>query len=874
MNWWRRLLNKGRLESELDRELQFHLERHAADLVRDGLTEQEARRRARIALGGLEQVKEECREARGTLWLEATLADLRFALRTLRQSPVFAVAAAGTLALGIGANTAIFSVANAVFLRPLPYEHPERLVWATEYFPRFKGPRAFTPEYAAWRRQNTCFERLEAYGIGIGVNLTAGNLPAQRIQAGHVTPGYFQMLGVQPRSGRAFRPEEDRPGASGTAVVSDAVWRNYLHTDPRILGTPITLNGRSFTVIGVMPAGFVDPAGAGTGVWLPDAVDAKSSLPGRSMRFLGGVIGRLKPGVTPGEARANLEVIARRMDNQYPAPWSRYHAAASVRVLPLQEQLTNNSTIAIRVLMGAAGFILLIVCANVANMFLSRVPAREREIAIRAAMGASRSRVVRLLLMESLLVGACGGLAGLAVMYGGIPVLGFLVPEAIRQPVPIDARVVGFAAFCALGASLLFGLSPALAASRLDLNASLKEGGAHPRRYRGGARLRGVLAVAQIALSLVLLVGAGLLLRSFMLLARVDPGFNPRGVLLAEVSLAPQELYGPARQAGYFRRALEAIRRIPGVEYAAATDESPLATFQSLASGLAAEGEPPSDAGVCPTSASEDYFQALEIPLLAGRFFDGSDREGTERVAIINRALARTLFQDRDPVGRRIRFGGADDPWVRVIGVVGDIRHRGLDEKIWPELFQPYQQAPSPWMSLVVKASTDPEALIPAIRKAVAAIDRHQPLFDIQPLARRLADSVADRRQRAFLLGSLALVALTIAVVGVYGVVAYSVTRRMHEIGVRMALGAQRGDVLGMVVAEGLRIALAGVVLGLAGAMGLTRVVASFLYGVTPTDALTFVSVCAVLILAACLASYVPARRATRVDPMAALRHE
>jgi putative ABC transport system permease protein len=874
VNWWKRLLRKDELERQLDSELRFHFDRQMDDLIRNGMSAAEARRRTRLQFGGLDQVKEECRDARGTLCVENAIKDMRFSTRTLRRSPAFTVVAIITLALGIGANTAIFSVLNAVFLRPLPYVHPERLVWATEYFPKFKGNRMLMPEYAAWRQQNTAFEQLEAYGIGLGANVTCDNRAAERVHVTHITPGFFTMLGVQPQLGRTFASEEDRPNQNRVAMLSDALWRNYFNADPQILNKALSLNGKPYTVVGVMPPGFIGLDAADTGIWVPDAVNAKRSMPGRSMGLLAGVIGRLKPGVTAEAARANLEVIARRMDSQYPAPWSSYHAAASVRVLSLQEQLTAGSRTVIYVLMGAVGFILLIVCANVANMFLSRAVAREKEIALRAAIGASRSRLVRLLLIESLLLGVCGGLAGMILMFVGISVLGFLMPATIPQHVPIDARVLGFAAFCSVATSILFGLAPALAVSKLDLNTSLKEGAAHSVRHHHRFWFRGGLAVAQVALSLVLLVGAGLLVRSFVALISVNPGFSSHNVLLADVSLAPQELYGPARQAQFFRRTLGAIQKIPGVQYAAITDQSPLVQFQSVASGLAAEGQPETDATVVPTSVSADYFNALQIPLREGRFFNDGDRDGARRVVIVNQTLARILFPGVQALDRRIKFGTGKDPWVTVVGVVADIRHRGLDDKVWPELYQPYEQAPSAWMSFVVKTSTNPSGLIPAVRKAVIAIDRNQPLFDIQSLEQRLSSSVAQRRQRAFLLGSFAFLALVIAVIGVYGVMAYSVARRMHEIGIRIALGASPQSIIRNVVAQGAGMALIGVAIGLAGARGLTRVLAGFLYGVTATNTATFVSVCLLLISAACIAAYIPARRATHIDPMIALRHD
>ena len=874
MNWWRRLLRKEELERQLDSELRFHFEYQVAEFVRNGMSEPEARRRARIEFGGIEQTKEACRQARGTLWVETVVADIRYAARTMRRSPAFAIAAISTLALGIGVNTAIFSTFNTVFLRPLPYVQPERLVWTTKYFPRFNGDRMFVPEYAAWRRQNTAFEHLEAYGIGIGVNLTSENRSAERVRAGHVTPGFFTMLGVQPHLGRTFAPDEDQPGRNHVAILSNSLWRNFFESDPAVLGKAIALNSKPGIVIGVMPPGFIDPAAADTGIWLPDAVDAASAVPGRGMRPLSGVIGRLKPAATVESARASLEVAARSMSAQYPAPWSTYHAAARVRVVPLQEQLTHGSKILIFVLMGAVGFILLIVCANLANMFLSRAVARQKEIALRAAVGASRSRLVRLLLTESLLLGLCGGLAGMVLAYWGASALSFLLPEAIPQHVPIDTHVLVFAAFCSVASGILFGLAPAVIASKPDLNTSLKEGGRSLARHQCSFRFQRVLVVAQVALSLVLLIGGGLLLRSFLALMDVNPGFNPRKVLLAEVSLAPQELYGPPQQVRFFRRALEAIRNIPGVQHAAITDESPLATFQSVVSGLAAEGQPPTDDTVVPVAASAGYFNALQIPLLAGRFFNDRDGEGGPRVAIVNQTLARILFSGVDPVGRRIHLGSETEPWVTVVGVVADIRHRGLDDKIWPELYQPYVQAPAPWMTFVIKASANSSGLIPAVRKVIAGIDRNQPLFDIEWMERRLSDSVAQRRQRAALLGSFALLALVIAAVGIYGVMAYSVAQRTHEVGVRMALGAQPGAILRMVVADGMRLALTGVVLGIAGAIGLSHLLSSFLFGVTATDTTTFLSVSVLLISAACLAAYIPARRAARADPAFALRHD
>lgn len=856
---WQRLrflFRRTRFDRDLEEEMQFHLAMRAEEERENGAAPDEARYAARRAFGNATLLHETARETWTWRLLDELAQDLRYAARMLRKNPGFALAAIALLALGIGANTAIFSIANAVFLRPLPYPNPERLVWATEYYPRFNRSMVFTPEYAAWKREAKAFEHLAALGFTLGENLTAPNRSAERVQVSHVTPDFFTMFGVQPQLGRGFAPGEN---SAGVAILSDTLWRTYFHADPQIPGKTIKLDGASHTVLGVLPAGFRCPGALETGVWLPDAAPASQSAPGMSMAFLTGVIGRLKPGVSPEQAQANLEVIARSMDSQYPRPWSGYHAAAKARVMPLQEHMASGSRTAILVLMGAVAFILLIVCANVANLFLARSVAREREIAIRAAIGASRARLARLLLVEGLVLGTLGGSLGVVLLHWGVPALRFLAPAALAANIPIDSTVLGFALACSMATVLLFGMVPALAASKTNVR---------PSR----SRLRGGLVVVQLALSLILLIGAGLLTRTFLLLVGTTPGFDPRNVLMASVSLAPLELYSPARSADFFHRGVDAIQTIPGVEHAAITSESPLVEYNNVASGLHAEGQPESEEVVCITSANAAYFRALRIPLLKGRLFNEGDRDGARRVAILNQSLARALFKDRDPIGARI--SGPGEAMLTVVGVVADFRHRALDDVIWAELFQPYEQAPSPWMTLVVRSAAPPSVLAPAIRKAVQSIDRNQPVFGVESLEDRLSNSLAERRQRALLLGIFAGVALLIAAVGVYAVMAYSVTRRTHEIGIRIALGAQRRDVLHMVMSEGLRVALAGVVIGLAGALALTRVLSSFLYGVDAADVTTYAAVCLMLIAAASLASYLPARRATKVDPLEALRYE
>lgn len=589
------------------------------------------------------------------------------------------------------------------------------------------------------------------------------------------------------------------------------------------------------------------------------------------------------------QARADLQVIAQRLDGQFPEPLFSIRARASIRVAPLQDELTAGSRTAIYVLMGAVGCVLLIVCANVANLFLARSVAREREIAIRAAIGASRSRVVRLLLAESVLLSGAGGLLGIFIAGCTASALGFLLPGTIPHLIPIDPRVLAFAAACAAGSAILFGMAPALTASRLDLSSALKDRGTHPLRRRSRSRLRGSLAIAQLALCLVLLVGAGLLMRTFVNLLNVNPGFDPRNVLLADISLQPEKLYGPARQTDFFRRALASVQSLPGVQFAALASATPLADFTYIVRVGAVAGSEKTEQ-VALTAASSAYFSALHIPLLEGRAFTENDREGSPRVAIMSQGLARILFNNGDALGRKIveqnppdramRFDSDgkiqldDYNWLTIVGVAADIRHQGLDEKICPELYQPYAQAPLNPMSLVVRGHSDPALLQPAIRRAVRAIDPNQPVFGVETMDERLSSSLAQRRQRAWLLSAFAFLSVVVAMVGVYGVMAYSVKRRTHEIGVRIAMGAQRGDVLTMVVGEGLAMALIGIAVGVALSLALTRVLTAFLFGVGPRDMATLAAVCISLVAASCLASYVPARRATRVDPIRALRHE
>lgn len=795
--------------------------------------------------------------------MDRLLHELRHALRRLRRSPGFAAAALATLALGIGANTLIFSVVNAIFLRPLSYRDPAKLVWITEFFPKYNRSMVLTPDYAAWKQHSESFEQLEGMGGSFGTNVAkpGTSAAAERIETAHITPGFFAMIGIRPRLGAGFDFSE-QDAARPVAIVSDALWRGFLQADPAILGKSLTINAKPYSIVGVMPPGFIYPDGDHVGVWLPDAVLPISTSPAHRPAGSVRLIGRLKPDVSIDRARADLDRIARGMDQQYPAPLGSYHSAATVKVFSLQKQLTVNSETATGVLMGAVGFLLLIACANVDNLFLARAVARRKEIAMRTAIGASRRDIVRMLLTESVLLGVLGGALGIAFLFWGRSAVLFLSPKTLAQGIPIDWRVLAFTAACSLAAGVLFGLAPSLLASRVDVNSGLK---GTPSGSAG--LLPAFLAAGQIALSVVLLAGAGLMIRSFLLLASSDPGFDARNVLTATVMLRPDEVYGPPKQIDFNNRLLAGVQNLPGVRYAAVASSPPMTQFSELEGGFHDEDGRKIDDIVSIASVSGDYFQTLGIRLVSGRFFDARDRPEGTRVAIINQSLARLLFPGRNPIGRQ--FSQAT-----VVGVVADIRHRTLDDKVWPELFLPFDQYPSIWLTVLVRGVDDPSALAAPIRRIAQSIDSSQPVFDVDLLEHRVSESLTERRERASVLTAFAALALLIAVVGIYSVMSYSVARRTYEIGVRMALGAARGQVLRMIVHAGLRIATVGIIIGLTGALFVTRVLKTFLYGVEPTDAITFVLVCATLTLAAFLASYFPARRAARVDPMVALRQE
>jgi putative ABC transport system permease protein len=800
----------------------------------------------------------------------------------LRNSGVTIIAII-TLALGIGANTAIFSVVNAVLLRPLPYRDADRLVALSEDSPQVPGMSISYPNLLDWQEQNQVFESIAAYVRG-SFNLTGANEP-ERLQGRSVSPSFFSTLGVKPALGRDFAPKEDEPGALPVVILDYGLWQRRFGADPRIIGQTLSLNNESFTVIGVAPAGFRfgRPMDLYVPLILPPEVrSSRGDHPGMY------AIARLKPNVTIERARADMNTIAARLRQQY-----KENAGNSVAVTTLLEDTVGDVRPALLILLGAVGFVLLIACANVANLLLARAATRAKEIAIRRALGAGRWRIIRQLLTESVLLALLGGALGLFLAIWGVDLLVALSPaDSIprAQEIGLDGRVLGFTLAVSLLTGVLFGLIPALQASKTDLTESLKEGGRSSTEGLRRNRVRSLLVISEIALSLVLLIGAGLMLRSFWRVQEVDPGFNPHNVLTMRISL-PAAKYAQAEQVmNFYQTTIERVKGLPGVQAVGVSGGIPLSGAPDTS--FFVEGRPYPPAGRYPEAfyytVSPEYFRAMGIRLLKGRYFTEQDAKDSPKVTIIDENLARGLFAGQDPIGKHLvpPEGGADPP-SEIVGVVQHVKHMGLDSdaqsKIQYQFYVPYVQIPEKYLALATRDmylvartanASDPLSLAAPVQKEIHEVDKNQPVFNVKTMEQLINESIAPRRFSMFLLSLFALVALVLAAVGIYGVMSYSVSQRTHEIGIRVALGAGKSDVLKLVIKQGLTLALIGVVSGLIGALVVTRVMASMLYGVTATDPLVFAGVALLLALVALLACYIPAHRAMRVDPMIALRYE
>ena len=803
------------------------------------------------------------------------LTDLRFALRMLVKTPAFSILAVLTLALAIGANSAVFSVINAVLLRPLPYQNPEQLVRVFGTQPQLATAPTSPGNFIEWREQNQVFERIATF-VGQGFNLVEGDRP-ERVRGSRVSADLFQLLGVQPAIGRGFQAEEDQPGRNRVVVLSDEFWRSRFAADRSVVGRTITLNDQAHHVLGVMPRGFTFP-NERTQIWTPVAFsDAERAT--RDTNYIH-AIARLKPGVTLRQAQEQMSALARQQAERYPDT----NASIGVKLVTLTEQTVGNVRPILIVLIAAVAFVLLIACANVANLLLARAAARQQEMAIRSALGASRSRVVRLLLVESVVVALLGGALGLMLASWGIDLLVALKPANLPRvaEIGIDPRVFGFTAMLSLLTGVGFGLIPARHISRPDLNAGLRESSRSATGGPGRQRLRGILVVSEVALSLVLLIGAGLMIRSFARLLSVDPGFEPNNVLTAFVALPSAKYPDAQRQTAFFDQLMQRTQSLPGVVAAAGASDLPLYGGNSTAFDI--EGRPPTAGGQRPLvdyrAITPEYFRAMGMRLVKGRAFSERDTADAPGVVVINETLAARFFANEDPIGRRLGLSGPPD-WREIVGVVRDVRNYGLDADVKPEAYVPFLQNASGYLSsvaaamnIVVRTANDPSAFAPALRTQIQAIDKDQPISDISTLEFELAQSIAQRRFNMLLLAVFAGLALVLAAVGIYGVIAYTVAQRSHEIGVRIALGASKADILKLVFSSAMLTMLAGVSVGLAAALGLTRLMSSLLYNVAPTDPLVFGGITSLLILVALIATYLPARRAMRVNPIVALRHD
>jgi putative ABC transport system permease protein len=791
----------------------------------------------------------------------------------LVNKPGFTLIAVVTLSLGIGANTAIFSVVNSVLLKPLPYPNSERLMTIWEDHRERNGPvNEWTSPtgFEDWRDQAKSFDHVVALQ-GWGPTLTGQGDPEQLVGA-QVSHDTFAMLGVTPALGRSFRPEEDQRGVESVVIISHRLWRQRFGADSSLVGKRISLNGESRVVIGVMPAAFKFPIIPGADIWRPIQPVLGPGCQRGCITIR--VMARLKTGVTEAQARAELNTIAARIEQQFPDT----NTKVGVTLVTLHEFLVGPVKTQMLALLVAVGFVLLIACANVANLLLARSATREKEIAIRASLGAGRWRIARQLLSESLLLAVIGGTVGLSLAYGLVALLVSFSPQGTPRldEIGVDGRALGYATAITVLTGLLFGTAPVWQLFKADLNQSLRDGGKGLHVARSGRRALSALVVAETALALTLLVGAGLLIRSFIRLQRVDPGFNPRNVLTAVMAL-PQAVYPDRNQiAPFYGRLLEGVRTLPGVQSAAAVSSLPLAGFDND-TGFVIEGRPAPQPDQRPvawiSSVSPDYFRTMGMRLIAGREFTEYDNENAARVVIISEATSRRHFPNDNPIGKRIG-NGRPDGWREIVGVTADVKHFGLNQDARVSMFFPHRQQPSRRMVIVARTTADPMSLSSALRGAVAAMDKNLAVSNISPMEEITAQSIGQERFTLLLLGIFSALALLLAVAGIYGVMSYAVAQRTHEIGVRLTLGAQTRDVLRLVVTQGMTLVLAGAGIGLAAALALTRFIRGLLFGVSATDPITYVGVAAMLALVALIACYVPARRASKVDPMVALRCE
>ena len=798
--------------------------------------------------------------------------DFRYAARLLLRSPAFTLVAVAALALGIGANTAIFSVVDTLLLRPLPYADADRLAVIWEHnIPRDRQHNVVSPgNFIHWQELNQSFTELSALSMTFRTTLTGAG-DATELPVQYVSAGIFRILGVRPALGRDFTKQDDAPGV-GVVIISDRLWRQRFGADPTIVNRSIQLDGRPNVVAGVMPAGFsiLDRT---VDVWSTIGLPPSARTPrGRWI----GVVGRLKDGVTMAQAQADMVRVHQELTRRFPD----FNTGWTANVVPLREELTGTVKPALWVMLGAVGFVLLIACANVGNLVLARATARQRELAVRAALGAGRGRLIRQMLVESLLLSIMGSTAGLLVAWWSVVALRTTiadrVPIARLDQVSIDGTVLLFTAGAALVSALLFGIAPALTSAGARLTESLKDGGRSGSAARG-ARIRSVFVVVETALALILLVGSGLLLRSFVALMRVDPGFDPAHTMTVKVSIPTAKYRDAAQQQAFFNQLFEKLDALPGVTAAGGTSFLPIAGL-GAATGFQIVGQPKPSAGQEPVTdvrvVTHDYFKAMGVPLLRGRTFDSRDAGTNVRRVIVNQALARKHFTNEDPIGKSIIVSWNDEGADEIVGVVGDVRQQDLETEARATIYWPPGRFTYPFMSVAIRTAGDPRTVVAGTVAALHELDPNVAAADVKTMDAVIDASVAQRRLTMLLLSIFAVVALVLAAVGIYGVIGYSVSQRTQEIGIRMALGAQRATVLRMVVGQAMLLAALGIAAGAGGAWGLTRLMQKLLFGVEPSDPATFVGVAGILALVAAVAASIPGLRATRVDPVIALRSE